>query len=110
MTFSTANLPPAIRAIVVWIRITPCRRALLTPLRQEGMHEMKTLGFVLVLFGVLAVVYGGLGYNRQTTVFDVGGIKATTTEHKMIPITPIAGGIALLTGTVLLLVPRKRVG
>jgi len=70
---------------------------------------MKTLGFVLVLFGILAVVYGGLGYNRQTTILDVGGIKATTTEHKTIPITPIAGGIALLSGAVLLVVPKKRV-
>ena len=33
---------------------------------------MKILGFLLVVFGVLALVYGGISYNRQRTVIDVG--------------------------------------
>jgi hypothetical protein len=69
---------------------------------------MKVLGFVLVVLGVLALVYGGISYNRERTVLDVGPFKATATEQKNIPLSPIVGGIALLGGVLLLVVPRKR--
>ena len=69
---------------------------------------MKILGFLLVVFGVLALVYGGISYNRQRTVIAVGSFKATATEQKNVPLSPIVGGIALLGGVLLLVVPRKR--
>jgi membrane-bound ClpP family serine protease len=69
---------------------------------------MKILGIALVILGIVALVYGGIGYNRQTTILNVGGIKATATEHKTIPIAPITGAIALVGGIVLLAAPRFR--
>ena len=69
---------------------------------------MKAIGLVLVILGILALVYGGVSYNRQRTVLDVGPFKATATEQKNVPLSPIVGGIALLCGVVLLVVPRKR--
>lgn len=69
---------------------------------------MKILGFMLVILGILALVYGGISYSRQRTTLDVGPFKATATEQKNIPLSPIAGGIALLGGIVLLVVPRRR--
>ena len=69
---------------------------------------MKFIGFVLVIFGILALVYGGISYNRQRTVLDVGPFRATATEQKNIPLSPIVGGIVLLSGILLLVVPRKR--
>lgn len=71
---------------------------------------MKPIGIILVVVGLAGLIYGGIGYNRQTTILDVGGIKATATEHKTIPIAPFAGGIALLGGVTLLLAPRLRRG
>lgn len=70
---------------------------------------MKTAGMALVILGLAALVYGGIGYNRHTTILDVGGVKATTTEHKTIPIAPVAGVIAIIGGIVLLVVPKQRV-
>ena len=70
---------------------------------------MKMLGFVLVVVGVLALVYGGITYDRQRTVLDVGPFKATATEQKNVPLSPIVGGIAVLGGVLLLSVPRKRI-
>ncbi len=67
---------------------------------------MKIIGVALVILGVVALIYGGIGYNRQTTILEVGGIKATATEHKVIPIAPIVGVIALVGGIALLVVPR----
>ena len=68
---------------------------------------MKIFGFVLVILGLLALVYGGVSYNRQRTVLDVGPFKATATEQKNVPLSPILGGVALLGGLILLLAPRK---
>ena len=69
---------------------------------------MKIIGVVLVVLGVLSLVYGGISYNRERTVLDVGPFKATATEQKNIPLSPIVGGIALLGGVLVLVVPRKR--
>jgi len=69
---------------------------------------MKVMGFVLVVLGILALLYGGISYNRQRTVLDVGPFKATATEQKNVPLSPIVGGIVLLSGILLLVIPRKR--
>jgi len=69
---------------------------------------MKAVGFLLLVCGVLALVYGGISYNRQKTVLDVGPFKATATEQKNIPLSPIVGGIAVIAGIALLVAPRKR--
>jgi len=69
---------------------------------------MKILAVSLVLFGMVALIYGGIGYNRKTTLIDIGGIKATATEHKTIPIAPAVGAIAMIGGIVLLVSQRKR--
>ncbi|HLQ67559.1 MAG TPA: hypothetical protein VK123_10055 [Candidatus Limnocylindrales bacterium] len=68
---------------------------------------MRLLGFALVALGIIALVYGGIGYNKQTTILDVGGIKATATEHKQIPIAPIAGVIAIVGGVALLMSSKR---
>jgi hypothetical protein len=69
---------------------------------------MKFIGVVLVVLGALTLVYGGVSYNRQRTILDVGPFKATATEQKNIPLSPVVGGIALFGGILLLVVPRKR--
>jgi drug/metabolite transporter (DMT)-like permease len=69
---------------------------------------MKVIGLVLVVLGILALVYGGVSFNRQRTVLDVGPFKATATEQRNVPLSPIVGGIVLLGGVLLLVVPRKR--
>jgi hypothetical protein len=69
---------------------------------------MKMMGFLLVIFGIIALLYGGISYSRQRTVLNVGAFTATATEQKNIPFSPIVGGIALISGIILMVVPRKR--
>lgn len=69
---------------------------------------MKVIGFVLVVLGIVVLAYGGISYSRQRTVLDVGSFKATATEQKNVPLSPVVGGIALITGIVLLMVPKRR--
>lgn len=70
---------------------------------------MKVIGFVLITLGILSLLYGGISYSRQRTVFDVGSIKATATEQHNVPLSPIVGGVAIVAGLLLLVVPRRRV-
>jgi uncharacterized membrane protein YidH (DUF202 family) len=69
---------------------------------------VKTLGFILVTLGILALVYGSFGYNQERTVIDMGGIKATATEHHTLPVSPIVGVIAVVGGLWLAVTPRRR--
>ena len=67
---------------------------------------MRLLAVALVVLGFVALVQGGFGFNRQTTILDMGGVKAIATERRDIPMVPVVGAIALLAG-VLMLVKRR---
>lgn len=69
---------------------------------------MKVFALLLLALGIVGLVIGGIGYNRQTTIFELGGMKATATEHKTIPIAPLLGVVSLLGGVTLLMVERRR--
>ena len=69
---------------------------------------MKLFAIALMALGVVGLIYGGIGYNKQTTILDVGGIKATATEHKNLPIAPIVGVLALIGGAALFVADRRR--
>ena len=70
---------------------------------------MRRLGIVLVILGVVALIYGVFGYERETTVLNVGGIKATATEHKTTPLASVVGVISLVGGVALLLASKRRI-
>lgn len=68
---------------------------------------MKQLGIILVVLGIVALVYGIIGFNQQTTMLDLGGIKATATEHKTSPVATVAGIVVLIAGAALLVSPKR---
>jgi uncharacterized membrane protein YidH (DUF202 family) len=69
---------------------------------------MKPLGIVLVILGVLALIYGGFNYTRERTVIDVGPLKATATEHRTLPISPIVGAVAIVGGLLLIVAQQRK--
>jgi uncharacterized membrane protein YidH (DUF202 family) len=69
---------------------------------------MKILGIVLVVLGALALVYGGINYNRSRTVIDMGSMSVTATEHRSFPIPVVAGVLVLIGGVTLLVVGQRR--
>lgn len=66
------------------------------------------VGFALVVIGLVSLLVGGFRWTQQKTVIDVGPLKATTEEHKTLPIPPIVGALVLVGGIVVLVVPTKR--
>jgi len=68
---------------------------------------MKILGGVLVVVGLVALLYGGFSWTERDKVVDVGPVEITKTDHKRLPIPPIAGALVLVAGVVLLVVKRR---
>lgn len=72
------------------------------------MTATRIAGIVLIVLGLVGILWGGFSWTREKTVVDVGPFKATTQEHKTIPFPPVAGGVALVAGIVLLVLPGRR--
>ena len=69
---------------------------------------MKIVGIALVLLGVVALVYGGLDYNRDRTILEVGSLEIAASERRSLPMPAIAGVIVLIGGFVLLMAGNRR--
>jgi len=69
---------------------------------------MRIIGIVLVVLGVLALVYGGISYNKNRTVLELGSISVTATEHKNFQVPAVVGVVALIGGVALLVVGKRR--
>jgi uncharacterized membrane protein HdeD (DUF308 family) len=67
----------------------------------------KTLGVILIVFGVFALAWGGFTYTTREKVADIGPIHATRDERHNILLPPIAGAAALVGGILLLVAGRK---
>jgi uncharacterized membrane protein YidH (DUF202 family) len=71
---------------------------------------MRLIGIALIVFGVLALAYGGFTYTTREKVLDIGPLQATALKEKTVPIAPIAGIAALVGGLALVfLVKPSRV-
>jgi hypothetical protein len=66
------------------------------------------IGVILIVVGLIGLIWGGISYTREEKVIDLGPIEATAERRETIPVTPLAGGLALAGGIVLLVVGRKR--
>jgi hypothetical protein len=74
---------------------------------QAGGGGMKLIGYLLIAFGLVALILGGISYVDRDEVVDLGGVEVTSEERKTIPLSPIAG-IAALAGGVALVVAGSR--
>jgi hypothetical protein len=72
------------------------------------MKLASLVGILLIVLGVIGLAVGGINYTRREKVIDIGPIEATAEKHERIPVSPIAGGIALAAGVVLLIAGNRR--
>jgi uncharacterized membrane protein YidH (DUF202 family) len=63
---------------------------------------MKLVGIVLVILGVVGLAYGGFTWTTREKVVDVGPLQVTRDKTQSLPLPPIAGGVCLIAGVVLL--------
>ena len=68
---------------------------------------MRILGIVLIVLGIVALTYGGITYTKREKVVDIGPIQATVDKKERLPLSPLAGGAALIAGIALIVLSRR---
>ena len=71
------------------------------------MTGRQIVGAVLTTVGVVALLWGGLFWTDHDTVLDAGPISVQKAERKGVKVPPIIGGVVLVAGIALLLVPSR---
>jgi drug/metabolite transporter (DMT)-like permease len=71
------------------------------------MRGTQILGIVLIIAGVIMLAIGGFRYTDRDTVVDAGPIQIEAERERTVPLSPIAGGAALVGGIVLLVVGSR---
>jgi UDP-N-acetylmuramyl pentapeptide phosphotransferase/UDP-N-acetylglucosamine-1-phosphate transferase len=72
------------------------------------MSAARIAGVILIVIGLIGLIWGGISWTEEETLVDIGPIEARAEQEKTVPITPIVGGIALVAGIVLLVIPSRR--
>ncbi len=67
------------------------------------MRATTLIGILLIALGVVALVYKGISYTSRERVVDLGPIQATADTKKTIPMSPVVGAVALVSGVVLII-------
>jgi len=60
------------------------------------------IAVLLIVVGLVALLYGGFTYTREQKVVDIGSVEITRQQHHKIPVSPIVGGLVLVSGVWLL--------
>ena len=72
------------------------------------MNAVKIAGIALIVAGVLALVYGGFSYTKETHQAKLGPIELSVTEKETVNVPVWAGVGAIVIGGVLLLFGSKK--
>ena len=72
------------------------------------MKTIRTLGFVIAALGILALIYGGFTYVKDTHDADLGPIEFQIQEKETVNIPVWAGVGAIVVGSVMVLLPWRR--
>jgi hypothetical protein len=69
---------------------------------------MKAIGLLLVVLGIVGLAYGGFTWTTREKVVDAGPIQITRDKERSLPLPPVAGGICLIAGVILLVGSNRR--
>lgn len=72
------------------------------------MNGMKLAGIALIVASVLALLYGGFSYTRQTDSAKLGPFELSVRENETVNIPVWAGVAGLVIGGVLLIYGGKK--
>jgi hypothetical protein len=69
---------------------------------------MKTMGWVLLVIGVLMLLFRGINYTTKEKVVDLGPVEINKTENHSMGWPVYAGGVLALAGVVLVVMGSKK--
>ena len=71
------------------------------------MSAVKIAAIALIAAGILALVYGGFSYTRETHEAKIGSLELSMKDKETVNVPVWVGVGAIVVGGILLLVPRK---
>ena len=72
------------------------------------MNAMKVLGIVLIAGGILALVYGGFTYTKDTHETKIGPITLSVSDKERVNVPIWAGVGAVVIGRLILVFGSKK--
>lgn len=69
---------------------------------------MRTIGIILILLGVAGFLVEAVSWTTSEEILDAGPVEVEKQERKTIPVTPLAAGIAVAGGVVLVVLDSRR--
>ena len=72
------------------------------------MNTARIVAIVLIVGGVLALLYGGFSYTKDTTAVKLGPIELSVKEKQSVNVPMWAGVAAIVTGGLLLVLGSKK--
>lgn len=72
------------------------------------MKGLTIIGIVFIVLGILGFIFGGISFTKENKVADVGPLKLETKEKETIPIAPIASGVAVVAGIVMVVAGSRK--
>ena len=72
------------------------------------MNGIKLVAVALIVAGVLALIYGGFSYTKDTTAVKLGPIELSVKEKKTVNVPMWAGVGAIVAGGLLLVLGAKK--
>jgi hypothetical protein len=72
------------------------------------MNAIKMAGIALVVAGVLALMYGGFSYTKETHQAKLGPIELSVKDRETVNVPVWAGVSAIVFGGLLVLFGNKR--
>jgi hypothetical protein len=71
------------------------------------MKGVAVFGVLLIVLGIIVLAKPMISYTKTEKVVDLGPIEVTQQTKKGFPISPIAGGAAVIGGIALLFAGRR---
>jgi hypothetical protein len=68
----------------------------------------RIFGLTLVALGMVILLWGGVFWTDRDTIVDTGAVEVQTKERRGVALPPIVGGVVLVSGIILALVPSRR--
>ena len=70
-------------------------------------NVITLVGLILIVIGVIAFAVGGITYTTQEEVADIGPIQIEVERERDVPLPPLFGGIAIVSGIVLVVIGAR---
>ncbi len=72
------------------------------------MNATRALGIVLIVAGILALVYGGFTYTKETHEAKIGPLVLSVTDKETVNVPIWAGVGAIVIGGLILVMGNKK--